>query len=954
MRQRFLLSLYQLSRRYAWWVLLGALSLAILSLFFLRDLQLKSSFRDLLPQGDPILERFEKHQEVLQETEMITILLKLSAPAPLPAEGVARLLEAGSQIEEELLSDEEIVSVSYRQEKSKLPGLQFNLLNFRQESVEALQAVISELQAASEKGTPISEEERPLDEIYSQISSSLRGLLSGLAVLNPSKLAEALQELSGNLKELRKLNERVSKALSEAPQQLVQTGEQLDRLAELVRTWQMAIQPPPPDDSEYLLSKDRQALLIQVRPRRSSQYSLSYNRQITQRVKDVLHSLDLESRGITWGLKGPYVFGVEAYDALRRDMGKTAIITIVGVLVLFVTVLRRFFYPLLATFPVIIALIFTLVWAKFAYGGLNQLTAFLPAIVLGLGIDYGIQFISHYLEERKSSRRIAPALRNTLVVKGSAMLVAALAASSVLFGLGVVSQTRGLAEMGVIVGLGVLLSCLLTLVLLPSLIVAAHTVLGRRLRGQPPRPWDLGLLTRLLVKKARWVIVGLVLAGSVAMAWPASRVDFAFISEALMPTNLAALKVRDYIAERFEPQQVPDPENFFLFFVDPSEETVRSVSERLYKLEAVDRPPTSYYSLIYSLIGNPQRREEIKGLLAQLKDLDLISPLEKASHRLEALQAQFKRREPLKGTLEDLEEVLKKGQSEVFWDEVLTAEFTSLREGTQAIIERLEELGPAKLEDQIQVLLVKLEELISQVGRVLQTIPPPEEIDRLIENPPSEIEKKFFVVDGGQKKAIIYAHVRPEWLWNSVLYDQFTQEASAIWDDYLGLPMIRATLEGYMERDFWRSTALAIVIILLVLRLDFSRRSPIRGSTWLTLATLGLGYLWMLGAMNLVGIDFNVANILISPLLIGLGVDNCVYLLHRHRDLGGRAIERAVASTALPITANTLATMIGFGSLMLAETPVLRVLGETTVMGIGFMTLLSLTFLPAVVAIRGR
>jgi len=953
MRQRFLLSLYQLSRRYAWWVLLGALTLAILSLFFLRDLQLKSSFRDLLPQGDPILERFEKHQEVLQETEMITILLKLRTPAPIPAEGVARLLEAGSRIEERLLSDEEIVSVSYRQEKSKLPGLQFNLLNFRRESVEALQAVISELQAASEKGTPIGEEGRPLDEIYAEISSSLRGLLSGLAVLNPSKLAEALQELSGNLEELRQLNARVSKALSEVPQQLVQTAEQLDRLAELVRTWQMAIQPPPPDNDEYLLSKDRQALLIQVRPRRSSQYSLSYNRQITQRVKDALHSLDLESLEITWGLKGPYVFGVEAYDALRRDMSKTAIITIVGVLVLFVAVLRRFFYPLLATFPVIIALIFTLVWAKFAYGGLNQLTAFLPAIVLGLGIDYGIQFISHYLEERKSSRRIAPALRNTMVVKGSAMLIAALAASSVLFGLGGVSQTRGLSEMGMIVGLGVLLSCLLTLVLLPSLIVAAHTVLARRLRGQPPRPWDLSPLTRLLVK-ARWVIFGLVIAGSAAMAWPASRVDFAFISEALMPTNLETLKVRDYIAERFEPQQVPDPENFFLFFVDPSEETVRSVSERLYKLEAVDQPPTSYYSLIYSLIGNPQRREEIKGLLAQFKALDLIGPLERASHRLEALQGQFSRRESLKEALKNLEEVLKKGESEVFWDEVLTAEFTSLREGTQAIIERLEELGPTKPEDQIQVLLVKLEELIAQVGRALETIPPPEEIDKLIENPPAEIEKKFFVVDGGQKKAIVYAHVRPEWLWNSVLYDQFTQEASAIWDDYLGLPMIRATLEGYMERDFWRSTALAIVIILLVLRLDFSRRSPIRGSTWLTLATLALGYLWMLGAMNLAGIDFNVANILISPLLIGLGVDNCVYLLHRHRDLGGRAIERAVASTALPITANTLATMIGFGSLMLAETPVLRVLGETTVMGIGFMTLLSLSFLPAVVAIRGR
>jgi hypothetical protein len=945
MRQRLLLSLYRLTRYYAWWVLFATLTLAILALLFLQDLKLRSSFQELLPRDDPILEKFERHQETLQETEIITILLKLEAPPPQMGEGVDKLLTAAQRISEALGRSDEVTWVSYRQQVPE-PLLPINLLYLSEESLRRLKETIAELQAAVADPAPLAGRTQPLEKIYADISSAIEELISGLGVINPQKLAEALQELSGSLEDLRQLNAEVHETLSKLPQELQMTEERLAELTQLIQSWQSALQPPPPTEEEYLLSKDRRALLVQVGLSQSSRISLEYNQKVTRMVRTKLDSLKLEEEGIGWGLKGPYVFNAESDEELRRDMNKTALITIVGVAILFILVFRRLFYPLLAILPVMIALIFTLVGAKLTFGGLNLLTAFLPAIVLGLGIDYGIQFISHFLEERRGSRRIAPAIRATLLTKGSAMLVAATATSLVLFGLGVIARSPGLAEMGFILGLGVLLSCLLTLLVLPALIVAVHTVLGRRLRSRPPLPWNLSPIARLLVR-SRWAVVGLVIAGTIAMAWPAGRVDFAFITEALQPTDLPSQKVRAYIDERFELQQVPDPENYFLFFID-SPQDVRRVSEELARLEAIDNV-TSYYSLI----PNPDELEEIKRRLATLKSLDPIGPLEQAAIRVEALQGQFGRRDKLQSELARLEEQLKEGESQVLiatGDEELAAEFAQLNASTQAIRQRLEELSPEELEDQLQVLLVSLRAVISQVRKITEAIPSPQEIDDLIANPPPQLRERFFTPEG---EMIIYAHVRPEWLWNSLRYDQFIREASEIWDDYLGLPMIRATLEDYMQRDFWWSTALAVLVILVVLRLDFSR-SPLRWGTGLSLTALGLGYLWMLGVMDLLGIDFNVANILISPLLIGLGVDNCVYLLHRHRDLSGGSIERALASTAVPILANTLATMIGFGSLMLAETPVLRVLGQSAVMGIGFMTLFSLTFLPAVIALRGR
>jgi hypothetical protein len=374
------------------------------------------------------------------------------------------------------------------------------------------------------------------------------------------------------------------------------------------------------------------------------------------------------------------------------------------------------------------------------------------------------------------------------------------------------------------------------------------------------------------------------------------------------------------------------------------------VTEELAQLAAVDRVE-SFYSLIYSAIGDPTQLESIKERLVQLRALDPLGLLEKGTTQLRTLQDQFGHRATLQLQLARLEEQLQKSQQQVFrLDEVLAGKFSELHDSTQAIRERLEQVSSAKLEDQIQVLRAKVEALIVRVKPSIQKIPTPQEIDGFIENPPTELRKLFFTPEG---QMIVYAHVRPQCLWNSICYDDFLQQATNIWSDFLGSPMLRATLEAYMKEDFWRSTALAALLILSVLWFNF-RRSQIQGATLLSLITLALGYLWMVGALFLLGIAFNVANILISALLIGLGVDNCVYLLQRHRDLGGQSIERATASTALPILANALATMIGFGSLVLAETPALRVLGQSAVMGIGFMTLLSLTFLPAVIALRRR
>jgi hypothetical protein len=125
----------------------------------------------------------------------------------------------------------------------------------------------------------------------------------------------------------------------------------------------------------------------------------------------------------------------------------------------------------------------------------------------------------------------------------------------------------------------------------------------------------------------------------------------------------------------------------------------------------------------------------------------------------------------------------------------------------------------------------------------------------------------------------------------------------------------------------------------------------------LAASPLILGYVWMLGGMRLLQINFNFINIMISPLLIGIGVDNGVHIMHRYReerkvDPEG-AIERAGQKTAVAVLVTSLTTMLVFASLLLASTPGLRFLGISALLGIGFTLIFSLLFLPAALQVEG-
>jgi predicted RND superfamily exporter protein len=187
-------------------------------------------------------------------------------------------------------------------------------------------------------------------------------------------------------------------------------------------------------------------------------------------------------------------------------------------------------------------------------------------------------------------------------------------------------------------------------------------------------------------------------------------------------------------------------------------------------------------------------------------------------------------------------------------------------------------------------------------------------------------------------------------LWEFPQLEQFTQEIRAVDPTATGKPF--STVEGLlaMKNGLQRAGIYAFLVIVAVLWLDF--RSWKR--TAVAVAPLVLAVIFSLGILGLFGVPLNPANMIAFPLILGVGVDNGVHILHDYllrRRENGATISFAIGRGVL---VKALTTMIGFGTLMIASERGLVGLGLILTLGVGCSMLTALVILPAVLHLWGR
>jgi hypothetical protein len=208
-----------------------------------------------------------------------------------------------------------------------------------------------------------------------------------------------------------------------------------------------------------------------------------------------------------------------------------------------------------------------------------------------------------------------------------------------------------------------------------------------------------------------------------------------------------------------------------------------------------------------------------------------------------------------------------------------------------------------------------------------------------LEDIPAQLKSRFVSKDGSKFLLQIFPKKN---VWEKEAQEEFIEQLRQVDPDVTGNPVIgyesiKAMKEGYIEGGFYAFLAIILVSLLTLRRV---------GDAVLAILPLALGIIWTAGLMWIFHLQFNLANLVAVPLIIGIGVENGIHIVHRYREeeIGGPALVEG--STGQAVALFSLTTMIGFGSLMVARYYGIFSMGLLLTIAVGSVLVASLTVLP--------
>lgn len=168
-----------------------------------------------------------------------------------------------------------------------------------------------------------------------------------------------------------------------------------------------------------------------------------------------------------------------------------------------------------------------------------------------------------------------------------------------------------------------------------------------------------------------------------------------------------------------------------------------------------------------------------------------------------------------------------------------------------------------------------------------------------------------------------------------------------------GINVLSRGLRGEIRRDAVVSGLIGLALVIVLLWVDFrSVRSAL-----LALVPLLVGIVWMLGAMVVLDVHLNFMNIFVITMILGIGVDYGIHVIHRfleERERPGGNVVDAVEETARGVLLAALTTIVGFGSLATSHYPGLVSMGMVSIIGTLATALVAIAVVPAWLAWRSR
>jgi hopanoid biosynthesis associated RND transporter like protein HpnN len=887
---RVLRRLARMATARPWWTLAGAVGLAAAGVVYaLTTLTLATSQRDLLPQGQPSIQRYVQYSREFGELDDIAIAVE--APSLTAAKDYAiRLVQAlrARQVP--------LARIAYRIDPKQFEGR--GLLYLSAERLGEIRDTIYDNQELMEAYAA-----RPtLGTLVQGISDQVAGgFASGFLDLG-------LADSKGPV-DLRFIRDLVG-----------QLSERLDRPLAYRSPFGtlFAVGDREEAGAGYFLSEDQRLLFILVEPI-SKAGSFTEDREALEGIRATIASLKGDFPNVQVGVTGKPALANDEMTAAFRDSERATLLAFVLVCALLVLAFMGLGRPLLMLGLLAVSLGWSIGAATLGVGHLSLFSVMFIPIVIGIGIDYGVYVLFRYDEERFLGRDRREAIEITMARSGPGVLMAALTAAGSFYVL-TLTDFRGLQEFGFIAGTAILLAWVAMVIVLP----AALLIVDRR-RDAPDMPAALRLqsihvpLVDRLTRYPRTVLA--IAGGATALSlWGAVGVRFDY--------NLLHLQAPGTESVAWERRILESAHRsgFAALATATSLEELRARRDAFAKL-----PSVSEVDSVLLLIPSDQPQKlRIIGDFA-----DLVRPIRIGQPTPVEI-------EPLVAELGTLKRRLDIAAAEAPAGEA-KSKLTSTTHELGQLVRKLSRMEPAATEPILDNLQRQIYRDFRQKFQRLQGNLAPSPIG--LGDVPPELRRKF-ISDGGHFLLQIHPAVD---IWERDGARRFVHDLRQIDPEVTGTPVITYEVISLMERAYKQGTLYALV---LVAGITIAMLRRLREAA-LALLPLGLGLTWAFGLMAVFRVDLNMGNVFGLPLIIGVAVEYGVNIVLRHMESRGRVGAPLIArSTLMGVLVAGLCNIAGFGSLMLADHRGIFGLGLLITLGTASSLVAALVVLPVLLRLR--
>lgn len=595
-----------------------------------------------------------------------------------------------------------------------------------------------------------------------------------------------------------------------------------------------------------LVSKSGVASMI-VRPKGSA-HDIPFAERFMKGVDRTLDEVQARHPTVKIVWKGgAYRHNVEDYRAIVKDIVWTTLASLVLVLIIIAGAFRTPRALVVIFIPLLLSNLWTLGIAGATVGGLNTFTSFVNAVLIGLGVEFGVHLYSRVRELADEGEPIEDAVVHAWDLVGGACTSAAFTSSAGFAAL-LFAHFAGFRQLGWLLALGLVLTLIAEMLLMPVLLVRfdgaakkAKAGLRNLFVGRFPAVYRLAPMTLVL------------LAGFTVVA-------ALFIQNITFEYDLSELRQRGLAYADLTPRE-----------------------QQLAK--------DSYAPLVISYAS----------------EAELDSALVRVNKKVES------------GKLPEIAKVM--------------SIRTALPADQETRVGVLQEIAALAKDPNSAFLPAQVREKLQLVADANPHVMKADEL-------PRGVQHALGALDGKHRLLLFPSgnmwDMREAYRLTEVMEKEFPTEVIA--SEYVTL----GVLFRLMQRDAPIIAAVAFGLVFFFTSLDLRKIWPVLGA----MGVLVAGVAWWGALLVMAEIKISMVNFVGIPIVLGIGIDVMIHLIHRIEEEGPGGIIKSLSTTGWASALGTSTTVVAFAALSLGSSQGIRSLGLLVLLGEVAVTVAGFVLVP--------